>query len=419
MYQDPGHRERAERIDNFQFAFDRTDRDPHRLIFDLFNLQQSIRSLYELQRGYEANTDLMTEEGMNQLLNIRNDSREALEQLFTVFEAISVNKARDEARAALKSASRLDVRMGGIAWHMLRDDLKPLLKIDIEGTLFSAVSNKDGSKDNALAFSDLSALNSDHDAYYPEVLVRYDQGNRKRTRDSFASAAWSILAPVGGISIIRHMAFYLQPVRFRLEERVGHQVMDYIFSDRVERRADRDKTKRQGQIKNGTASSGHQDDSQKTSGALTRSGPTESSPLMRSKSQVSIATTNTANGSNNGDDDDKAQSEQKFTMVPTKDASEMRRRAKGNKTFIKIIFGATSFVLSYKVRKITLLPRKTVTDIQSDERKRAHKVVSWSMPDCVDFKLKTPEMSYSNKVWGYEDVFEHVKRGMFCVSTRR
>jgi hypothetical protein len=33
------------------------------------------------------------------------------------------------------------------------------------------------------------------------------------------------------------------------------------------------------------------------------------------------------------------------------------------------------------------------------------------MPDCVDFKLKTPEMVYQNKVWGYEDVFEHVKRG--------
>lgn len=33
------------------------------------------------------------------------------------------------------------------------------------------------------------------------------------------------------------------------------------------------------------------------------------------------------------------------------------------------------------------------------------------MPDCVDFKLKTPEMTYTNKVWANEDVFEHVKRG--------
>ena len=37
-----------------------------------------------------------------------------------------------------------------------------------------------------------------------------------------------------------------------------------------------------------------------------------------------------------------------------------------------------------------------------------------SMPDCVDFKLKTPEMTYTNKVWANEDVFEHVKRGELC-----
>jgi hypothetical protein len=36
------------------------------------------------------------------------------------------------------------------------------------------------------------------------------------------------------------------------------------------------------------------------------------------------------------------------------------------------------------------------------------------MPDCVDFKLKTPQMTYTNKVWANEDVFEHVKRGGWC-----
>lgn len=348
VYEDPGHRERAERIDSFQFAFDRDDRDPSRHIFDLFNLQQSIRALSELRQGYEANADMLTEEGLTQLFNIRNDCREALEQLFTVFEAISVNKARDEARAALKSASRLDVRVGGIAWHMLRDDFKPLLKIDVGGTLFSGVSNKDGSNDNAIAFGDLSALNSDHDAYYPEVLVRYDQGNKKRTRESFASAAWSILAPVGGITMVRHTAFYLYPVRFRLEERVGHQVMDYIFSDRVERRKNRERMKRQGHIRDAPASVAQHTESHRSNGAMTRLGTTDAVPLVRSKSQASIATVNTTNGSMNGDGNDRDRGDSKFA-VDTNDASEMRRRAKGNKTFIKILVGATSFVLSYKV----------------------------------------------------------------------
>jgi len=173
MYQDPDHRHRSDRIDSFVFAFDRKDRDPQQLIMDLFSLQQSIRSLTALQRGYEANADLLTEEGKGELFKIRTDQLEATEQLFTVFAAIAVNQSREDARAALKSASRMDVRVGGIAWHMLQDNAKPLVKLDIEGTLYSHLSNKDGSTDSALAIGDLSALNSDADAIYPEVMVRY------------------------------------------------------------------------------------------------------------------------------------------------------------------------------------------------------------------------------------------------------
>ena len=359
VYQDPGHRERAERIDNFQFAFDRSDRDPQRLIFDLFSLQHSIRSLRAIQRGYEANVDLLNEEGIEQLFKIRTDLLEATEQLFTVFEAISVNKAQDEARAALKSASRLDVRVGGLAWHMLRDDLAPLLKIDIEGTLYSGVSNKDGSNDSAIAFGDLSALNSDTDAMYPEVMVRYESGggSKKKTRESFASAAWSILAPVGGISIVRHLALYIYPVRFRLEEKVGHQVMDYIFTDRVERRKarkeekDREKAERHHHAKNKKGEKSTNDlgmlaEGKKSTATLKS---TDGTPLRRSKSSTSVATMNTVATNGSADDVATKGEDEKFRLVPTKDATEMRKRASANKTFVKIIFGATSFVLSYKV----------------------------------------------------------------------
>lgn len=182
MYQDPDHRHRADRIESFIFAFDRKDRDPQRLIMDLFSLQQSIRSLAALQRGYEANVELLTEEGKGELFKIRTDSLEATEQLFTVFEAIAVDQTRDDARAALKSSTRLDVRLGGIAWHMLQDDMKPLVKLDIEGTLYSHLSNKDGSTDSALAIRDLSALNSNADALYPEVMVRYESSASTKRR---------------------------------------------------------------------------------------------------------------------------------------------------------------------------------------------------------------------------------------------
>jgi hypothetical protein len=177
LYKDPEHRQRSERIDSFTYAFDRKDRDPQRLFIDLFNLQQTIRSLQHLQTGYEANVDRLTEEGRGELFKIRTDLLEATEQLFTVFEAVAVNQARDDARAALKSAVRMDIRIGGIAWHMLKDDMTPLLKLDIDSLLGSLLSNKDGSLDLALAAGDLSGLNSSVDAVFHEVIVREDSSH--------------------------------------------------------------------------------------------------------------------------------------------------------------------------------------------------------------------------------------------------
>ena len=344
LYHDPKHRQRSERIDSFIFAFDRQDRDPQKLIMELYSLQHSIRSLNAIQRGYEANVDLLTDEGKSELFKIRTDLLEATEQLFTVFEAIAVNQARDDARAALKTAARMDVRVHGIAWHMLLDDMKPLIKLDIDSTLYSSVSNKDGSNDHAIVFGNVSALNSGVDPLYPEMLVRYDpSGSRDRSeRLPFASAFWSFMAPVGGITIVRHFAFDIHPVRFRLEEKVGHEVMDYIFSDRKRRRA--------AKIANGSAKVDTKElgfsigfpHGDKQGGNSRANSTADLTSLSGSKSQVSLVSQNTEN-MGQGDD--------KFTMVPTKDAAEMRRRASVNKTFVKVVFGATSLVLSYKVSK--------------------------------------------------------------------
>lgn len=50
--------------------------------------------------------------------------------------------------------------------------------------------------------------------------------------------------------------------------------------------------------------------------------------------------------------DDVPKPDTKFNMVPIQDAAEMKRRASTNKTFIRVIVGSTSIVLSYKVRRL-------------------------------------------------------------------
>ena len=208
--------------------------------------------------------------------------------------------------------------------------------------------------------------------------------------------SWSVLAPVGGIPIVRNLALYLHPVRFKLEERVGHEIVDYIFNDRVKRR-------KQGENSVPLASreSSHSTESSKQ--LLTVSG-TEMPSLDRIKSTSSLKTLA-------GAPKERIIPDAKFGMVPIRDAVEMRRRASANKTFIRVIFGSTSIVLSYKVG-LPLVARTNTDALQTDDDKKHS---TFSLPDCVDFKLKTPEMIYGNKVWAYEDVYENVKRGAHSV----
>jgi hypothetical protein len=160
-----------------------------------------------------------------------------------------------------------------------------------------------------------------------------------------------VLAPVGGIPIIRHFAFYLHPVRFKLEEVVGHSIVDYIFNDRVKRRAEKKAPERE---KNGTVAVHRAEASgNEHFGRYKPNSSAEMPPLARSKSATSISSQATGASrsilSNHAQGADAMGNADKFTMVPIRDAAEMRRRANANKTFIRVIFGATSFVLSYKV----------------------------------------------------------------------
>lgn len=364
MYQDPDFRHRNELVNDFLFQFDRRDRDPAQLLANLDNLQSSIRHLRDIVNGYERHLDRLDDEGKLDLFTLREHLFAASEQLFCVKEVIQTNKDRDEARLAQKDARKLDVRAGGIAWHLLQDNMQPLLKLDIDGTMLSVLSNKDGSMDVASVISDLSALNSNPDVLFAEVAVRYGTSSVSKSlvskaypsrdggltcqREPMASVLWSTVAKVGGIPIVRQLSVYLHPVRLQLEEKVAAKIKDYIFNDRVSRRkeAASEATSRKETATN---------HGNKTSSTL------ELAPLHRSKSAISVNSTAASSignrsvstsgrpGSVAGDD----RVPDNFTMVPKGDAAEMRRRASAVRTFIDIAFESTIVVISYKVRAIS------------------------------------------------------------------
>ncbi|OCF43955.1 hypothetical protein I317_02225 [Kwoniella heveanensis CBS 569] len=409
MYQDPEHKHRSEAVDDFSRQFDSADRDVGRLIIDVHTLQQTMRTLLSLQQGYETNFERLEEAGKDELFKIRADLQEGYESLYTINALIAATLAKDDARAAMKTASRMNIRIRGIAWHLQEETLEKFAKVEIESVLLSLTSNKNGSTDSAMVLGNLLATNPRPTALYHEIVSRDDYQNVMVKRRPFASLFWSSYPAIGGISIFPKVDIEFVNVRFRIEERIGHQVVDYIFSDRIQRRKNKAETSNgnAGAVSNGTNGSstpmaGHQSTSSNGPGGMSMSSTPASSyrngftpsamassedlvhksgsraelyPLQRSKSQVSIS---------HPDSDNRI-------LRNNEDTIEMRLRASKNKMFGQVRIHELGLNLSYK---------------SDDSRKHG----TFSMPDCVDFRFKTPNMAYYNKVWPIEEIFEHVKR---------
>ncbi|KAL1408382.1 Protein SABRE [Vanrija albida] len=372
MYRDPQAVVRTEKIQNFLYKFDRRDRNLPQVLADLDLTQRHIKALGELQRDYEANVDRLSDEGKRLLFEIRTDVLNETESLFTAIEVINISRDREEAKEALKIDSRIELRAGNIAWHMLRDSGHPLLKLNIKHTMGVIKNNKDASSDNALVIGELQALNSNADSVYQEVIIPYDRQQlvvKKSDVKSNCSVSCSLafVPSVGGIGIIKEFAFYLYPFRFKLEERVGSLTMDYLFNDRTKKHDDdKDHHKDAHPKKKGELA---HDKKQSPNALVTANGRGRSSTILENAPPPG------------------------FSTVPDDDAAEMQRRASRNWTFGSIVVGKTFFVLDYK---------------RDDSKKRSGFV--W--PDVVQFKLMAPEFHYTNKVWGFADIVERVKKDL-------
>ncbi|WVQ72821.1 hypothetical protein IAR50_002381 [Cryptococcus sp. DSM 104548] len=387
MYDDPEHKGRSDAVDDFSRTFDAADRDIPRLITDVNALQTHMRHLLSLCHGYESHFHQLDKDGQEELFKIRSELQAGYESMYTVNALIRATLAKDDARAAMKTASKMDVRVGGVSWHMMKDQrMETLAKVDITGVLFSMLNNKNGTTDNAMALGDLKALNGRTNVLYPEIIVR-DEPAKKKTRKAFAAVYWSTRPPIGGIPILPNVNIEFVNIHFKLEERVGLEVMDYIFADRTRRR-EATGTAVKG-IENGatTPSSGFfgkgigngngNASTDDLGGRRPTSSITDSGTLPKSKSQVSLVP---------------SQADRDLALIKIiEDTKEMRLRASTNKMFGTFRLQGMGLNLSYK---------------SDDSRKHG----TFSMPDCVDFKFKTPEMVYVNKVWAMEDLFEHIKR---------
>ena len=353
LYQDPRARERTKKMESIMMTLDRGEGSTESLLRDMESLQSTVRRLHTLQSGYDMEIDRVTEDGKVELFRIKRDLFDASESLSIAFEALASTQARADATAALKSSSRLEASIGSLAWTMLLDNYQPLVKVDVRGTHFSWLSNKDGSTDSAIVMRNLTALNSDPDAVFPEIVSMHDgantfAGSKKRSAETFAASCWSLLSPVGGISMVDYFAFSLHPLRFRMEERLGRQVMRYIFTGHSDKERDDSPTATPQSIKARDAGPEHLDalsvKLQKVAKERSAPSATDAHSLSHLRRGAKNANGQPSEAATPSDSDSGSQE------TKDQEATEMKKRASSNSTFIRIEVQPTTVVLSFIVR---------------------------------------------------------------------
>ncbi|SJX62420.1 uncharacterized protein SRS1_13267 [Sporisorium reilianum f. sp. reilianum] len=448
LYRDPAHRDHAKRLEEMMFSYDFTDVSG--LADIVAALQLRIRDALSLVEQYHSVSHLLNERGRLEFNTLRGEMVDLVEELNLIMDAITTSQdSQGGADRKKKSALRFMAQAQEVAWNMIGDEAGQLVaKLALRGISFSWLNKADNSAANTLSIQDLQALNVDPSALFAEIITKHtrvkDHPMAKEGR--FVDAMWSVLPPVGGISIVDMFEFNLHPVKIQIELLVGRKIMDYVFGTKRQREKQEEEQKRiedeanrpasreikkkspLARLLGGRKQNAANSASESTTGSR-RSSANESTTSLstvpsRTASTSDLASVGRASSdsSRDGDSDSlsgRASASTKAVAVKTspksrpgtpssakesvaekprpgdqfaiaqRNAAEMRARASAYRTFVYVKVSETVFCLSYKGEK-----QKSITDL-------------------YDLVFRTPKFEYHNSTFGYVDLADNFKKDVF------
>ncbi|CDZ98519.1 Uncharacterized conserved protein [Phaffia rhodozyma] len=441
LYQDPIQQAKNKKLQNFVYSFDHSNLSGTADVVQI--LQHRIRECQRMKADYQAHHD--DTENSSFQAQLKAQAGQLAEELSLVFEAIAATQqVKDDQQRNNKSAVRFEATSTEIGWHLLSSEKNLLAKLTLKSPQYQNLSRVDGSTVNEFTVLDLQALNGHPEAVFPEALSRwFVDGKYHSVRMSpFIVAEWTILAPVGGISIVQHFGLRLHPVRLQIERKTGREMLNYFFQEKTHPKGYDNTTETEQPMAHSNPSmssfasetstdlaalnshtaprfSMHRTSPDGSSTVLSAPGENISSISLassntgvshprpfRSNSMASLTSQNessslaslsradmpvslTPSGSQKLSRPRSSQSLQKIATEREKheqtQAEEMRVRASRNRTFIAIHIESTSFVLSYKGDKA-----KNITDLR-------------------DFRITSPALTFQNKTASFEDLVHEFK----------
>ncbi|KAH0839883.1 hypothetical protein J3R83DRAFT_834 [Lanmaoa asiatica] len=232
LFSDVAHKARLEKLETLLFAYDFTDLRSAASVVS--NLQSRLRSVLETHNDVSRQMQDNRPQTKLQVLKLKAHIFLLVEELNLIFEAIRLAQSRTDGHSDHKSALLLQASSSEISWRMLDDDRDLLAKLAVRNIDFSWLSKQDSSTVNRLTVGDLQAFDGSPNAVWTEIVSKYDEPSNHPLykRDLFLDADWTVLAPVGGITIYEKFQLDFHPIRLQLDARLGQRIMEYVWPAR-------------------------------------------------------------------------------------------------------------------------------------------------------------------------------------------
>ncbi|KAI0677563.1 golgi-body localization protein domain-containing protein [Trametes maxima] len=235
LFSDAAHKTRAEKLEGLLFSYDFTNLLSAAHV--VANMQQRLRQALETKREAEQKLRGFGTSGRVELLKIDAHVLLLIEELNLIFDAIKLAQDKAGDQSDQKSALLLHASSEELSWRMLDRHDQLLAKLAVRDTDFYWLSRHDSSTVNKLAVGDLQAFDGAADAEWTEILSKYDEPATHPLvkRKLFLLADWTVLPPVGGITIYEEFELMLHPMRLQIDIRVGRKIMEYLWPARRDR----------------------------------------------------------------------------------------------------------------------------------------------------------------------------------------
>ena len=234
IYSEPLRKEQEVQLESIMLMADFTDLSGAPSSFA--NLQKRIRELEFVAEQFKLNADDLDVAGYEDIIAIDKEMYNYEDQLFLLMKAVTTSQHKSEERMNQPLPTmRWSLAAAEIIWHMLGDGRTPLLDVGLSLASFRRVDNRDSSNDNTVEIEMMEGVNLLPNALYTEVIAPFFTGSRTAMdmqRSKMVRVHWTMLEPIGGISMVDHFEVNMFPLRVQIEHDFGKRVFEYLFPDK-------------------------------------------------------------------------------------------------------------------------------------------------------------------------------------------